>query len=333
MEKVNFLAILALLTVLGSSQMAFRLSGATYEVAGGYYSLNIPVSGGVPPLTYTFQAYPATWTQTGNRISIPTIETNPGGMWAVKVIVTDALGNKLQRSLVIKVSNGGDPLIGDYSYEQTFTFSSSGQIVSLPVSTAIVTSSTSSTSSQTSSSSSSSLSSSSSSGGSASNGASFGSTSSTTGVISLQASGTGVNTDLPSNSQLDTLINSADVVAIRQTIQKVIASTLSCTAKMQYLSDFLGRIETFIAIKKSQIAQFGLIFDSSSSQISSLRAQIATYTQNIANLNLPELQNQLNGALDQLQLAYNSFNAANIDLTPFNLNITANIQSIKNLTG
>jgi len=117
-------------------------------------------------------------------------------MWAVKVIVTDALGNKLQRSLVIKVSNGGDPLIGDYAYEQTFSFNSNGQIVSLPVSTAIVTSSTSSTSSSTSSQTSQSISL----GSSSNNGASFGSASSTTGVISLQTSGTGVNTELPTNS-------------------------------------------------------------------------------------------------------------------------------------
>ena len=187
------------------------------------------------------------------------------------------------------------------------------------------TSSTTTTSSQSSSSSSSS--------GSGNNGASFGGASSTTGVISLQASGTGVNTDLPTNSQLDAWINSADIVAIRQTIQKVIASTLTCTAKMQYLSDLLGRIETFIAIKKSQLQQHSQIFSSSSEQITSLRQQISTYTQNIINLNLPDLERQLQLALNQLQIAYNEFNAANVDLTPFNLNITANLQSIKNLTG
>jgi len=95
----------------------------------------------------------------------------------------------------------------------------------------------------------------------------------------------------------------------------------------------LGRIETYIAIKRSQILQFSNIFDSSNTQINSLRVQIANYTRSIANLNITQLRSQLDGALDQLQLAYNEFNAVNIDLTPFNLNITANIQSIKNLTG
>ena len=243
-------------------------------------------------------------------------------MWALKCVVTDALGNRLQRSLVIKISNGGDPLIGDYPYDQTFTFSQDGAVLSIPTNTAIVTSSTHQKTTTSTSSSSSNF----------DNGASFGSASSTTGAIALQASGTGVNVALPTNAQLDVLINSGDVVKIRQTIQKVISSTLSCAAKGQYLSGFLGRIETFIAIKKSQVAGLTDILESTQAQIASLRAQIADFTQSIQDLNIPTLQAQLSSALDSLQAAYNAFNKANVDLTPFNLNITANIQSIKNLT-
>jgi len=92
----------------------------------------------VPPYSYTFQAYPDTWLQSGKNINIPLVETNPGGTWAIKAIVTDALGNKLQRSLVIKISNGGNPLIGDYPYDQTFSFSSTGAVTSLPTNAAIV---------------------------------------------------------------------------------------------------------------------------------------------------------------------------------------------------
>ena len=268
--------------------------------------------------------HPVTWVQVGNSINIPVAETNPGGMWAIKVIVTDALGNKLQRSLVIKISNGGDPLIGDYPYDQTFTFDGNGAIVSIPTSTAIVTSST--TQKTTSSSSSTSTS-------NLNSGASFGSASSTTGTIALQASGTGVNVALPTSAQLDVLINSGDVVKIRQTIQKVISSTLACAAKGQYLSSFLGRIETFIAIKKSQAAGLTDILESTQAQIASLRAQIAEFTQSMKDLNIPSLQAELSSVLNSLQDAYNAFNAGNVDLTPFNLNITANIQSITNLTG
>ena len=164
------------------------------------------------------------------------------------------------------------------------------------------------------------------------NGASFGSTSSTAGTIALQASGTGVNVALPTNAQLDVLINSGDVVKIRQTIQKVISSTLKCAVKAQYLSSLLGRIETFISIKRSQVSGLNNILESTQAQIANLRVQIADFTQSIQDLNIPALQVQLSEALDSLQVAYNSFNDANVDLTPFNLNITANLQSVKNLT-
>lgn len=267
MKSFTLVLLCAVLAALAQSQMTFNLNGASYQIVSGYYSLQIPVNGGVPPLTYNFQAFPSTWLQSGNNINIPSAESITGGTWAIKVIVTDALGNRLRRSLVIKISNGGDPLIGDYSYDQTFTFTSEGQITSIPTSTAIVSSSsTSSTFSSSSFSSSSGSSGSSGSGSSGSAGSSglgsagssgigFGSASSTTGVVNLQASGTGISTSLPSNSELDTIINSGDIVTIRLTIQRVIASTLSCSAKSQYLSDFLGRIETFIAIKASQVTQ------------------------------------------------------------------------------
>lgn len=116
MKQATALLLLLSLAIMAHSQMTFNLGGATYQVSSGYYSLNVPVTGGVSPFTYTYQAFPLTWLQNGNSINIPLIETNPGGTWAIKVIVTDALGNRLQRSLVIKISNGGDPLIGDYPY-------------------------------------------------------------------------------------------------------------------------------------------------------------------------------------------------------------------------
>lgn len=203
MKNLSLFLVCALLGTLALGQMTLNLNGATYEVASGFYSLSVPVSGGVPPLTYSFQAFPATWVQVGSKLNIPVIETVPGGTWALKVIVTDSLNNKLKRSLIVKISNGGDPLLGDYSYDQTFSFSSTGQVTSIPTTTAMISESSGSSSGSSSSSSftySSSSSSSSSSSGSSGLGVSFGSTSSTTGVVPLQASGTGVNTALPSSS-------------------------------------------------------------------------------------------------------------------------------------
>lgn len=326
MKHTTLLVALTLLAV-AYAQMAFNLNGATYQLASGYYSLNVPVTGGASPYSYNFQAYPSTWLQNGNNINIPLIETNPGGTWAVKVIVTDALGNRLQRSLVIRVSNGGDPLIGDYPYDQTFSFSSTGAVTTTATNSAIVNLSTGASSSSSTASlgtipnfstSSTSL--------------GLGSSSSTAGVIPLQGSGTGSNVRLPSSSQLDGLINSGDIVAIKQTIQSVIMSSLSCVGKTQYLSDLLGRISSYIAIKNSQLAQLQGIISTTQSQIQTLRTQIANYTAAINNLGIPSLQNKLNDILTTLQVAYNAYNKGNVDLTPYNLNLTVNLQSINNLT-
>lgn len=138
MKNINLFLICALLGAVAFGQMTLNLTGATYEVGSGFYSLSIPVSGGVPPYTYNFQALPSTWVQVGSKLNIPSIETVPGGTWALKVIVTDSLGNKLKRSVIVKISSGGDPLLGDYSYDQTFSFSSSGQVTSIPTTTAMI---------------------------------------------------------------------------------------------------------------------------------------------------------------------------------------------------
>jgi chromosome segregation ATPase len=94
----------------------------------------------------------------------------------------------------------------------------------------------------------------------------------------------------------------------------------------------VGRIQTFIAIKASQSSQLSSILANTQAQITAIKVQIANYTAAITNLGIPGLQNQLNNILNNLQVAYNAYNAGNIDLTSYNLNITANIQSINNLT-
>ena len=320
MKNLSLLLTLALAVTLAHGQMSFDLNSASYQSVSGFWDLSIPVTGGVNPLSYAYQSLPATWLQNGNNIQIPTAATSLGGTWAVKVIVSDALGNQLQRSLLIKIS-GGAIYIGDYPYNQIFTFSASGAATVAPsASTLLTTSTTSSSSSGTVSTS------------TVNNVNTFGNPSSTAGVITLQAQGTGSNTALPTNSQLDTIINSGDSVTITQTVQRVIASTLSCTQKSGYLFDFLGRISSYIAIKQAEAAQLTNIITSSQRQIAQLNAQINNYTTSIANLNIPSLQGQLSTLLSNLQNAYNLFNAGNVDLTPYNLNISANLQSISKLT-
>lgn len=236
MKNLVFLAILALTFTLTTSQMTFDLNSANYQSISGYWQLSVPVIGGVNPLTYSYQSLPVTWSQTGNTLLIPTTATQIGGTWSVQVIVTDALGNSLKRALLIKIS-GGAIYIGDYPYNQIFTFTTNGAATTSPSSSTLLTTSTAPIISTTSSNS------------VVAN--TFGNPSSTAGVISLQASGTGANTALPTDVQLDVIINSGDSVAITQTVQKVISSTLSCTQKTGYLNDFLGRIQSYISIKSA----------------------------------------------------------------------------------
>lgn len=151
-------------------------------------------------------------------------------------------------------------------------------------------------------------------------------------MITLQAQGTGSNTALPTSSQLDVIINSGDIVTVTQTVQKVISSTLSCTQKTGYLFDFLGRISSYIAIKSADAAQLTNIITSSQKQIQQLTNQIANYTTSIGNLGIPALQVKRSALLATLQVAYNEYNKGNIDITPYNLNISANLQSVSKLT-
>jgi len=320
MKYLSTLLILVLSISAVQSQMTFDLNSANYQVVSGFWELNVPVNGGVPPLTYSYQALPGTWLQNGNTLNIPLTATAIGGTWAVKVIVTDALNNKLQRTILIKIS-GGAIYLGDYSYDQTFTFTSTGA-TSIPSSSTVITSAVSSSSSTVSSSS-----------GSSNSATSFGSTPSTAGVIPLQSSSPGQNTPLPTSSQLDSLINSGDIVSITQTVQQVISSSLSCTQKSGYLNDFLGRIQSYITIKGSQADQLGNIISNTQAQINSLNAQIANFSISITNLGVPALQFRQSGVLSDLQKAYDQYNAANVDLTPYNLNISSNLQSVNNLTG
>lgn len=143
MKNLVILALLALTLTLANSQLSFDLNSASYQSISGYWQLNVPVIGGVSPLTYSYQSLPSTWSQTGNTLLIPTTATQLGGTWPVKVIITDALGNSLQRTLLIKIS-GGAIYIGDYPYNQIFTFTSNGAATTSPSSSTLLTTASSS---------------------------------------------------------------------------------------------------------------------------------------------------------------------------------------------
>ena len=80
------------------------------------------------------------------------------------------------------------------------------------------------------------------------------------------------------------------------------------------------------------MGQLQTILNNTLAQIQSLRNQITQYSNSVTKLEIPGLQTQLTSIINNLQIAYNAYNAGNIDLTPYNLNLTANLQSIANLT-
>lgn len=80
------------------------------------------------------------------------------------------------------------------------------------------------------------------------------------------------------------------------------------------------------------MTQLSSIVANTKQQIAAINVQIANYTAAIEALGIVGLQAELESVLNNLQIAYNAYNAQNVDLTPYNLNITANLQSISTLS-
>lgn len=178
----------------------------------------------------------------------------------------------MSRTLLFKFSGSG-LFLGDYAYDYIFSPSSAG---------------------------SSSSSSSSSSGATTINGGRYvqtGEPMSTTISTRTLRSEYGV---LPSYYDLDKIINAADVVVIRKTIQQVISSNLNCLAKIGYLADFLGKIESYISIKGFRAEDLQDIIEGARDEILRLELRINGFNDDIAALSIPALKTELNAALARL---------------------------------
>lgn len=82
------------------------------------------------------------------------------------------------------------------------------------------------------------------------------------------------------------MISAGNIVGLRTTIQKVIQSDLTCQAKSQFLNNLLGRIESYIAIKTSQMEHASVIQASTQTNIDILRSQIADFQSRIDSLGI-----------------------------------------------
>lgn len=89
---------------------------------------------------------------------------------------------------------------------------------------------------------------------------------------------------------MDKIIDAADVVLITRTIQLVIESDLNCLAKIGYLSDFLGKIESYISIKGFRSADLKDIIDNARADIFRLEQRVTEFEDDISALAIPTLK-------------------------------------------
>lgn len=79
---------------------------------------------------------------------------------------------------------------------------------------------------------------------------------------------------MPSQKDLDEIIESGDAFAISKTIQLVITSELTCDQKIAYLSDFAGRIKSAIEIKTFALSQLKVVSEGAKTEITRLTEEI-----------------------------------------------------------
>lgn len=237
-KRVLILAFLACLMVLPSMAIQFDVNNSKYKRGTDYWTVDVPVTGISGSYSLSFESLPTGWKADDKALSIPASVTTYEGNYPLKVSVKSTAGVVLRRTLLFKFSGSG-LFLGDYPYEFNFAATSAS-------------SSSSSLSSGTYVRSSEPMS---------------------TEIITTRTLRSEYST-LPSLSDLDKIIDTADIVLITKTIQSVVQSNLNCLAKLGYLSDFLGKIESYIAIKGFRARDLKTIIDEAKAQIAALQGKI-----------------------------------------------------------
>jgi len=255
--------------------ISFDINNAKYKRGTDFWTVDIPLLNYTSSYLIAFESLPTGWTMSGNSLLIPTAVTKYDGNYPLKVSVQGAAGILLRRTLLFKVSGSG-LYLGDYPYD--YTFQTAGSTLQSP--STLQGNFT---------------------GAYIQNGegvTSLAINSSISGSLRTQYS------NLPSDSDLDKIIDSADIVLITKTIQAVISSNLNCLAKMGYLSDFLGKINSYITIKGFRASDLLDIIKTANQTIITLQANINLYLGQIDGLKITSLKLQLNQALANLDAAY-----------------------------
>jgi hypothetical protein len=301
--KNTILALALLLVAINAQSLAFDLRGIQYAQGNDFWTVDIPCTGGSGKYTFDFDI-PSTWKVENNRLFIPSSSVQQlGNRFAARCKVRDvAKGDILERSLVFKPFQQGSSIsleVSDHDYfyglvgssasesgssihgfdvlkrlgamaqragSFNFNVAGAGAVNSIKGGSGefgfghVSGGSGSSSSSSSSSSSMSSSSSSASVSGSAPG-------SSSLSVVSIFNS-------LPTIQTLEKYIAAGAIVEIIQTIQLVVDSKIRCEAKTAYLSDFLGRIQAVIEVKKFTLNELKAIVIQAIAQVQKLTVMI-----------------------------------------------------------
>ena len=122
---------------------------------------------------------------------------------------------------------------------------------------------------------------------------------------------------LPSSSELDELILSADSVAILKTIQTVATDdSIPCSQRIAYLLELLGRIKCAIEKKQFAANQLEVIIQGALEEIKRLEAEIRRLEDEKNALWLDELRDKLARLVKDLENVYIQFNAVESEIPP-----------------
>ena len=138
---------------------------------------------------------------------------------------------------------------------------------------------------------------------------------------------------LPTNAQIDYIINSANIVEIIKAIQLVISSRVGCDLKIEVLTNMLGRIRSAISMKTFEIEEIRRLLETLRDEIARLNIEIEDLLARQANIDLAGRRADLAAALARLEAAYAAFNDANNGNTDLTIQITEFNREIQTETG
>lgn len=122
---------------------------------------------------------------------------------------------------------------------------------------------------------------------------------------------------LPSTTELDQIINSADSVAILKTIQTLVSNdAIPCSQIVSYLLELLGRIRAAVQKKQFAADQLKIIIDGAKAEITRLQAEIDRLQNQRNDLWLDEMRAQLKDLVGQLEPLYKQYNEVQSQIAP-----------------